>query len=491
MTAHDEAEYDGMDALMAALLDEPLPEEARRDPAFLAGHAAAVADLALLREQLTAIGDALAGPGDAAPSGRHTAAHPGKRPATDPGPARTTGPHPPATPEPENPTTSPVPLSPPPARPGTGQEPGAVPQPAADPGPGTPPGPRGGPETAGEGLEPVVGQGAGAMPGLRGGVEPGDVPGAGEGPQAGEGLGPVVGQGAGAMPGLRGGVEPGDVPGAGEGPQAGEGLGPVVGQGAGAMPGLRGGVEPGDVPGAGEGPQAGEGLAPVVAQGAGAAPGLRGGAEPGAGDGPQAGEGLAPLVGRSPGTSPGPRVGPGSRRRVGGHRSRGPGPYRARRRGGKAVLGGLVAAAAAGFVLGMGWLVSQGGVGGAEDSAGRKAAADSKEGGGVAFGGPGYLACAGLVAEGSVAAVDQVPGAPAGTERVTVRVSRYYKGEGEVTFLQDVVEATPLSPGDRVLVGMPLDGDRPDAVIVGEAEIARERARIIASLPASRSLTCG
>ncbi|AZM62292.1 hypothetical protein DMA10_14285 [Streptomyces sp. WAC 01420] len=277
VTAHDEPEYDGpeydgLDALMAALLDEPLPEEARRDPAFLAEHAAAVADLAVLREQLTRIGDALAAP-EEAPPGRHPAAHPGKRPAPDTGPG-----HPPAAPAAADPPPPPVPLS---------------------------------------------------------------------------------------------------------------------------------------------------------------------------------------------------------------------RPHRSRRRAGKAVLGWALAAAAAGLVLGMGWLVTQSG-GGMDDSAGGKAAADSREASGSAFGSPRYLACARLVAEGSVASVEPVPGAVAGTERVTLRVSRYYKGEGEgeVTFLQDVVETTPLSPGDRVLVGIPLDDDRPDTVIVDEREIVSERAQIVASLSAARSLTC-
>ncbi|MGW7262950.1 hypothetical protein [Streptomyces sp. NPDC054842] len=49
-----------VDALLAAITDEPLPEEARRDAGLLAEHRSAVADVALLRRQLTAIGDALA-----------------------------------------------------------------------------------------------------------------------------------------------------------------------------------------------------------------------------------------------------------------------------------------------------------------------------------------------------------------------------------------------------------------------------------------------
>ncbi|MEU9476589.1 hypothetical protein [Streptomyces sp. NPDC048191] len=54
-------EYGGMDALMAAITGESLPEEARRDPAFLAEHRAAEADVALLKEQLTRLAEALTG----------------------------------------------------------------------------------------------------------------------------------------------------------------------------------------------------------------------------------------------------------------------------------------------------------------------------------------------------------------------------------------------------------------------------------------------
>lgn len=54
------AEYEGMDALMAALTDEPLPEGARDDAEFLTEHRSALADVALLREQLRIMGDTLA-----------------------------------------------------------------------------------------------------------------------------------------------------------------------------------------------------------------------------------------------------------------------------------------------------------------------------------------------------------------------------------------------------------------------------------------------
>ncbi|MGW6398968.1 hypothetical protein [Streptomyces sp. NPDC055134] len=47
-------------ALMQALTGEPLPEEDAADPETVAAHAAAVADVALLAEQVRGIGDALA-----------------------------------------------------------------------------------------------------------------------------------------------------------------------------------------------------------------------------------------------------------------------------------------------------------------------------------------------------------------------------------------------------------------------------------------------
>ncbi|MEU1518110.1 hypothetical protein ABZ490_39210 [Streptomyces sp. NPDC005811] len=54
--------YDGMDALMAAITGDPLPDEARSDPARLAAHRSATADVAVLREQLGLIAAALTEP---------------------------------------------------------------------------------------------------------------------------------------------------------------------------------------------------------------------------------------------------------------------------------------------------------------------------------------------------------------------------------------------------------------------------------------------
>lgn len=53
-----------LDALLAVITDEPLPDGAHRDAAFMAAHRSAAADVAVLREQLAVIGGTLA---DSAP----------------------------------------------------------------------------------------------------------------------------------------------------------------------------------------------------------------------------------------------------------------------------------------------------------------------------------------------------------------------------------------------------------------------------------------
>ncbi len=60
------AEYEGVDALMAAITDAEPPEGARDDIVFMAEHRSAVADVDVLREQLVVIGDALADGGRSA-----------------------------------------------------------------------------------------------------------------------------------------------------------------------------------------------------------------------------------------------------------------------------------------------------------------------------------------------------------------------------------------------------------------------------------------
>ncbi|MEU1083720.1 hypothetical protein ABZ368_26410 [Streptomyces sp. NPDC005908] len=166
-----------------------------------------------------------------------------------------------------------------------------------------------------------------------------------------------------------------------------------------------------------------------------------------------------------------------------------PARRRSRYRPVRLVLGGLAAAAAAGLVLGMGWLVSQGGS--SADSAVPGFASDAKEdtGSAAAFG-PRYLACARLVAEGRVTALEEVPGT-GGVQRVTLAAGRYYKGDGPVTFLRDDAADVPLRLGDQVLVGLSPGLAHPDRTVVGEADIAPVRAGIVAALPASRGASCG
>ncbi|GAB2954672.1 hypothetical protein GCM10023080_011940 [Streptomyces pseudoechinosporeus] len=77
------AEYEGegdarTDALLAAITDEPLPQEALDDPEFMAEHRSAMADVAELREQLLFMGEALAAESE--------------RSQADPAPARTAKP---------------------------------------------------------------------------------------------------------------------------------------------------------------------------------------------------------------------------------------------------------------------------------------------------------------------------------------------------------------------------------------------------------------
>lgn len=156
--------------------------------------------------------------------------------------------------------------------------------------------------------------------------------------------------------------------------------------------------------------------------------------------------------------------------------------------------------------------------GGTDDAAGQAASGAQQDGSasgaapdqeaGLVFGTPRYLACARLVAEGTVTGADPLPGEA--RHRITLRVTRSYApaasappqastgptasigprpGTEPVTFLLDDATAR-LRPGDRVLVGVSRDGTGADTVITGERNIATARTWISASLPESRTLTC-
>ncbi|MGW2447182.1 hypothetical protein ACWCSW_24195, partial [Streptomyces sp. NPDC001675] len=57
----DTGEHGGMDALMAAITGDPLPPDAHDDPALLARRRSAEADVAVLRDQLVWLAEALTG----------------------------------------------------------------------------------------------------------------------------------------------------------------------------------------------------------------------------------------------------------------------------------------------------------------------------------------------------------------------------------------------------------------------------------------------
>ncbi|WP_329339164.1 hypothetical protein OG866_28915 [Streptomyces sp. NBC_00663] len=166
-------------------------------------------------------------------------------------------------------------------------------------------------------------------------------------------------------------------------------------------------------------------------------------------------------------------------------------PSRARRWAPKLAFGTLAVAAVASVVTGLGWLVATGG----NDAADAGSSADSEKSQSDAtarFGSPHYLACTRLVVEGTVASVERLSDQV--QLRITVDVVRYYKqdmkGPEQLTYVVDDTFVDGLHKGDRVLFGV-LQGDAvPDHWVVGEKEVARERAWIQASLPQSRDLPC-
>ncbi|MFE9764277.1 hypothetical protein ACFYPC_07040 [Streptomyces sp. NPDC005808] len=160
----------------------------------------------------------------------------------------------------------------------------------------------------------------------------------------------------------------------------------------------------------------------------------------------------------------------------------------------KIAFGALAVTCAAGLMAGMGWLVVQAGQG-VSDDVGASSAADKDAGteddakGGSSLSAPGYIACARLVVEGTVAQVEPFPATA--QDRITLDVSRYYKpdkGKEEITFLMNEDVEPRLQKGDHVLVGIPYDEASPDIWTTSEQEIARERTWILDALPDSRDL---
>ncbi|MET7699338.1 hypothetical protein [Streptomyces sp. NPDC005485] len=157
-------------------------------------------------------------------------------------------------------------------------------------------------------------------------------------------------------------------------------------------------------------------------------------------------------------------------------------------------MGALVAVCVTAALVGMGWLLSQAGgsnaMSGADD-AGSKADSSSGDAKGASVGVPGYLACARLVVEGTVADIEPMAGDD--ESRVTLDVSHYYKpakGSGEVNFVVADELQPPLRKGQHALITIMRDAPGPDHWTVGEKPIARERQSILDALPESKGIKC-
>ncbi|AVH58726.1 MULTISPECIES: hypothetical protein [Streptomyces] len=163
-------------------------------------------------------------------------------------------------------------------------------------------------------------------------------------------------------------------------------------------------------------------------------------------------------------------------------------------------LGTFAVAVVASMVVGMSWLIAHSGVGGGDDTASSaRADSDNKDAGSAdrtggaesSLSAPGYIACSRLIAEGTVAEVEPVPGVA--QDRITLDVARYYKpdkGKDQVTFVMNEDVDPRLRKGDHVLVGIPRNAASPDIWSTREKDIARERAWILKALPQSRGLAC-
>ncbi|MFE0731537.1 hypothetical protein ACFW2X_25470 [Streptomyces antibioticus] len=159
-------------------------------------------------------------------------------------------------------------------------------------------------------------------------------------------------------------------------------------------------------------------------------------------------------------------------------------------------LRALAVAAAGALVVGSGWLLVRTG-GGVSSSADSGAAADSsgkraEAGAGGPFGDPAFLACARLVVEGEVTAVDPLPGT--GDERVTLRVTRAYKPAetaAEVRFALARGMDPLVAKGDHVLVALEEGSDSAVVWSVGETGVAADREELARALPQAGERSCG
>ncbi|GAA2768981.1 hypothetical protein [Streptomyces indiaensis] len=261
-------------------------------------------------------------------------------------------------------------------------------------------------------------------------------------------------------------------------------------------------AEPREEPGAETGARSEPGFGTGARKEPGSKSGVR--KEPGSGTGAHEQPSSESGARKEPGSGTGAREQPGSgtgARKDPGSRPDGASvtPLSARRRRPEPLavaLKGFVAAVGASLVIGMGWLVVHSGDMGAADDRGGSAASDSSADrphteGDAKLGHAGYLACARLVVEGTVAEVEPVPGA--GQDRITLDVTRYYKpdkGRARITFPLETGAEPSLRAGDHMLVGISGGQAQPDMWATEEKEIARDRAWITEALPASRTFPC-
>ncbi|WP_306335848.1 hypothetical protein [Streptomyces sp. KL118A] len=169
---------------------------------------------------------------------------------------------------------------------------------------------------------------------------------------------------------------------------------------------------------------------------------------------------------------------------------RAPRPARSR----MAVAFGVAAAtAAAALVGGLAWLVVDAGQGaGDADRADTASGAKSRPEGhaDADLSAEGFVACSRLIVEGTVTAVDPVPGGL--QDRVTVDVTRYLKpasGSPTVTFPMDRAVDPRLKQGDRVLITVDKGSAEPANWAVGK-DRDRLRKMITKALPASERIRC-
>ncbi|MEU3839160.1 hypothetical protein AB0E88_03855 [Streptomyces sp. NPDC028635] len=165
--------------------------------------------------------------------------------------------------------------------------------------------------------------------------------------------------------------------------------------------------------------------------------------------------------------------------------NRGPGRTRRRPRGRALALGTLVTAVAVSGALGASWLITHA-PGGDVSADGASSKAADAGAGAAREGAAAYLACARLVVEGTVTAVQ--PGGGAGQQRVTLRVTRSYKpakAPAAVTFTWEEFLGPRPAKGDHALVGIPRNADVPDTWVVDPQELAQERDRLDGGLSAA------